>query len=75
MERGERQSAGHHCKAFAHPGNRSQNLKSACRGIEHGERSAFKFMDVCGRNQLVHENVILDGEMVVWNKTRYVLCE
>ena len=41
------------------------------RAIEHGERSKYKVMDAAiidgtGENL----NLILDGEMVVWNKKR-----
>jgi DNA ligase-4 len=40
------------------------------RGVEHGEYSGFTVMDTVVKKQLKHEKCILDGEMIVWNKTR-----
>ena len=42
------------------------------RGVEHGEYSGFTVMDAVVKKQLKHEKCILDGEMIVWNKTRSV---
>ncbi|DBA75732.1 TPA: hypothetical protein ACH3X1_010149 [Trebouxia sp. C0004] len=42
------------------------------RGVEHGEYSGFTVMDTVVKKQLKHEKCILDGEMIVWNKTRKV---
>ena len=32
-------------------------------------------MDTVVKKQLQHDKCILDGEMIVWNKTRQVMCE
>lgn len=41
------------------------------RGIEHGQRNnnVSVFNNVF-KTQLPAEDVILDGEMIIWNKTR-----
>lgn len=40
------------------------------RGVEHGEYSGFTVMDAVVKKQLKHDKCILDGEMIVWNKTK-----
>lgn len=40
------------------------------RGIEHGTYSHYTMLDSFIRKQLRETNVILDGEVVVWNKTK-----
>ncbi len=40
------------------------------RGIEHGTYSSYTMLDSFIRKQLRETDVILDGEVVVWNKTK-----
>lgn len=40
------------------------------RGIEHGTYSHYTMLDSFIRKQLRETNVILDGEVVVWNRTK-----
>lgn len=40
------------------------------RGIEHGTYSSYTMLDSFVRKQLKETDVILDGEVVVWNKTK-----
>ncbi len=40
------------------------------RGIEHGTYSSYTMLDSFIRKQLRDTDVILDGEVVVWNKTK-----
>ena len=39
-------------------------------GNEHGEMSHYTVLDDVVKRQLRQDRVILDGEVVVWNKTR-----
>lgn len=43
------------------------------RAIEHGEASSFNILDPIILRQVKQENVILDGELLVWNTARYGL--
>lgn len=43
------------------------------RAIDHGERSAYNVLNLVVQQQLSTEACILDGEMIVWNKTKCVL--
>lgn len=40
------------------------------RGIEHGTYSHYTMLDTFIRKQLRETDVILDGEVVVWNKLK-----
>jgi ATP-dependent DNA ligase len=40
------------------------------RGIEHGSYSSYTVLDTFIRKQLRQSGLILDGEVVVWNKAR-----
>ena len=40
------------------------------RGIEHGSYSKYDILDAVIRSQLREEDVILDGEVIVWNKEK-----
>ncbi|KXZ51545.1 hypothetical protein GPECTOR_12g508 [Gonium pectorale] len=42
------------------------------RGLDHGSRRDFAVLGPALEQLLTQERVILDGEMVVWNKTRWV---
>ena len=39
-------------------------------GIEHGEHSNYSVLDPVVKRQVAADRVILDGEVVIWNKTR-----
>ncbi|KAK9834174.1 hypothetical protein WJX81_005346 [Elliptochloris bilobata] len=40
------------------------------RGVEHGAQSNYSVLDEVVKRQVRQDRVILDGEVVVWNKTR-----
>ena len=40
------------------------------RGIDNGEHTNFTIMDAVVKKQLKHDKCILDGEIIVWNKTK-----
>ena len=46
------------------------NLYYSRRGIEHGTYSKYDILDPVIRAQLKEEGVILDGEIIVWNKVK-----
>jgi ATP-dependent DNA ligase len=48
------------------------NLYYSRRGIEHGTYSKYDILDPVIRAQLRESGVILDGEIIVWNKARSV---
>ena len=39
-------------------------------GIEHGEQSNYSVLDPVVKRQVAADRIILDGEVVIWNKTR-----
>ena len=39
-------------------------------GIEHGEHSNYSVLDPVVKLQVQANKIILDGEVVIWNKTR-----
>lgn len=42
------------------------------KGFDHAQGRAFNAMDNVVKRQLLHEEVVLDGELLVWNKKRCV---
>ena len=42
------------------------------RGFEHGVKSQFNVFDNVLREQLPREDIVLDGEMIIYNKTKCV---
>lgn len=40
------------------------------RAIEHGSASCYSVMDEVVSQQVASSDCILDGEIIVWNKTR-----
>lgn len=42
----------------------------APRGFEHGRKSDYSVLDPALRGQVRHSSVMLDGEIIVWNKTK-----
>lgn len=47
-----------------------QHATVCCRGLEHGVKSDYRVLDACVKEQIKENNVMLDGEIIVWNKTR-----
>lgn len=42
------------------------------KGFDHAYGRAFNAMDNVVKRQLLHDEVVLDGELLVWNKKRCV---
>lgn len=40
------------------------------RGLEHSLSRAFSAMDAVVLRQLLHEECVLDGELLVWDRSR-----
>ena len=47
-----------------------RGIEHGKRGLEHGSRGRVAVFDNVFRAQVPAEDIILDGEMVIWNKTR-----
>lgn len=42
------------------------------KGFDHARKRAFNALDEVVKQQLVHQEVVLDGELLVWNKSKWV---
>ena len=40
------------------------------RAVEHAAYSSYNILDAVIFNQLTERDVVLDGEIIVWNKTK-----
>ncbi|KAL6761676.1 hypothetical protein V8C86DRAFT_3023705 [Haematococcus lacustris] len=57
-----------HCQQGAGEGGTDLVKYTSRRGHEHGMKSEYSVLDACVRAQLEPGDVIVDGELVVWNK-------